>query len=541
MPKSTLCSKEETTSHFKISSATLDNWIRTSIPNAFNNGLYDIHVISKFVNEHQKLSKRANKKSNSKKKVPSTLLSYLTSIDWIDSYVAYVENKSSEDIGQELIEVLQSRLNGDSSTSLLETILPYKDTYAFGVAYQIALSAGDQSQAGAYYTPRWLVQKIVKELASEDKSLLEPSCGVGFYLIEYIRYYKTTFGKYPKGLIFGNDLDLIASKITELSILLDTNNEFGEFIITASDGLKLDYVSCFDIVMTNPPYDIKNRYDGMKSTEVFGHFIHKCLTQYLKKDGLLDFILPEAILTVGKHQEIRQFILDSYNLKSVEILGKVFDGVFSDIVRIQIQNRFDNDNEIMMTEESGSVLVVSQETMRENGSLIVGMYADDLKFVQECYADPHVLLKDAIFAMGIVTGNNAEMVSSEKKDGWLPVITGKDIRMGEINYSKLKWISGDFDRFQQKSPMELFLKRKIVYKFISKDVDCAVDETEALLLNSANFIVLRDDGALKELGEQYVCEVLNSDRMKRLYRLKFGGVIKVLKGNLEELPIWTKK
>jgi len=49
---------------------------------------------------------------------------------------------------------------------------------------------------------------------------------------------------------------------------------------------------------------------------------------------------------------------------------------------------------------------------------------------------------------------------------------------------------------------------------------------------------LRDGGVLKELGAQYVCDVLNSDRMKRLYRLKFGGVIKVLKGNLGELPIW---
>ncbi len=78
----------------------------------------------------------------------------------------------------------------------------------------------------------------------------------------------------------------------------------------------------------------------------------------------------------------------------------------------------------------------------------------------------------------------------------------------------------------------------VVYKFISKNVDWAVDDTGALLLNSANFIILRSGGVLKELGEQYVCEALKSDRMKQFHRLKFGGVIKVLKGNLGKLPIW---
>jgi hypothetical protein len=75
-------------------------------------------------------------------------------------------------------------------------------------------------------------------------------------------------------------------------------------------------------------------------------------------------------------------------------------------------------------------------------------------------------------------------------------------------------------------------EEKLIYRFISKDIIFAYDNQKQLTLNSANILIPEiPDYPIKAL-----VAILNSEVMRFVYRKKFN-TIKVLRGNLEELPI----
>ena len=65
-------------------------------------------------------------------------------------------------------------------------------------------------------------------------------------------------------------------------------------------------------------YQYKKLYltANQSNIESFNLFIEKSLSM-LKQGGYLSFILPESILTIGTHKEIRNIILEKYNCMNV--------------------------------------------------------------------------------------------------------------------------------------------------------------------------------------------------------------------------------
>jgi hypothetical protein len=51
----------------------------------------------------------------------------------------------------------------------------------------------------------------------------------------------------------------------------------------------------------------------------------------------LSYILPESILNVKVHEDIRKLLLD-YNILSIYELGRIFTGVFTEVIRLDIKN-----------------------------------------------------------------------------------------------------------------------------------------------------------------------------------------------------------
>ena len=47
-----------------------------------------------------------------------------------------------------------------------------------------------------------------------------------------------------------------------------------------------------------------------------------------------------------KHKEIRKIILDKFSLEKIKLYGKSFQGVFSDIVYVQIKNSSIKNNQV---------------------------------------------------------------------------------------------------------------------------------------------------------------------------------------------------
>ena len=86
----TLLTKEEILQNLNISPLTLDNWVKNFIPNALSNNLYDLTLITSFIEKEHKLCQRANKKKSCTKQIPKELLKYLKNKD-IERYASLVQ------------------------------------------------------------------------------------------------------------------------------------------------------------------------------------------------------------------------------------------------------------------------------------------------------------------------------------------------------------------------------------------------------------------------------------------------------------------
>ena len=142
-------------------------------------------------------------------------------------------------------------------------------------------------------------------------------------------------------------------------------------------------------------------------------------------------------------------------------------------------------------------------------------------------------LKDhALFALGIVTGNNKEFLSENTSDGYEPILRGTDVfrfrttRPGES-------IRFEPDKFQQCAPEEIFrAQEKLVYRFICDVPVFAYDNNGTLSLNSCNVVIPQ----IKGFGIKYVMSVLNSSAAAFFLNKKYGSV-KLLRSHIESVPI----
>ena len=153
----------------------------------------------------------------------------------------------------------------------------------------------------------------------------------------------------------------------------------------------------------------------------------------------------------------------------------------------------------------------------------------DEEILNKIYNSPHTKLSlDTKFALGIVTGNNKQHLSNEKKTGE-EIYRGKDISPYKLNKAQL-FINFTPEKFQQVAPVENYRAKKIVYRFISNKIICALDTEKKLMLNSANLII----------SENYPMEILtclyNSCIYSFIYQKKFKSK-KLLKQHFQDFPL----
>jgi hypothetical protein len=528
--------KEQICQSLGISQATLDNWVKNHIPEAKIFNEYNIEVIRDFVVTNNKLQKRANKKLSSLIEKNSQLLAYLSDTKWVTTWVIFVENNQDKDIIDNINNLALKRsgqvFDKSEQLDVIDEIIP-SEVFALGIAYQIALNSGDKSGKGSYYTPKWLVEKRIQKSLKLGMSYLEPCVGSGFYSTTFALLYKETYGEWPSSTIHINDIDPIAVNIA-FSDLISVGVPYDIIVKTSVDGLNIKTEQGFDFIATNPPYGIKNHYDDLTTSEIFAHFIHKCFTSYLNNGGTLDFILPVSFLNVKKHAEIRKFVLSETNVEEIVFEGKCFDNVYSDIISLTIKKESLSDNFEFKNKEQNKT--VSQKyCLSSSDSMIVFIDNNDIQQQKVLLDIPHTYLETSRFALGIVTGDNKTFLSEVYQPGYKFILDGKCVKKGYIDESKGKWILDTPHKYQQKPDITLFNNKKIVYKFISNKITTAVDNKGTLTLNSANFFVLPNDS---KLSEEYVSAILNSTVINDYYQVVFGNPIKVLKSNLQQIPVF---
>ena len=583
---------QEVVSLLGVSSATVRNWIRHNylVPDNKSTGemLFDYLQITGLKDkitsgEISRLGKRANKQQSNVKFIPEEYADSRDDVVLVQQIVDLQKNHSLN-IKYVLLAVILNFLkskglvgylkprNLDQITfhnaaiqkelkwwfepggvffeneylNLLEYDLPQSGDI-FGLVYQSLSVEGGKSKAGSYYSPKQVVDAIVDDHITADSLVLDPCCGTGQFLLAAADIID------DPTKIWGFDIDEMAVRLARVSILSRFPNHnfipqiFCKNTLLDVDSEELfsqDNLPRFDVIITNPPWGahfsqldtdkLQRLYPSIRSNEAFSYFIFKSM-RLLKSDGVLSFILPESILNIKTHKDIRQVILEQAKIIDIKHLDRVFKNVFTPVIRLDVQKCIPNPASTFAVEKNGISHTVVQSRLKDNSDYIFDVFSkdEDMAIFGKVYQHKHTTLKgNADWALGVVTGDNQKYLCEHATTLNEPILTGKDIRRFLPAAAK-HFIRFEPDKFQQVAPeYKMRAKEKLIYKFISRELVFAYDDKQTLTLNSANILIPR----VKDYPIKTIMGLFNSSLYQFLFQKKFGA-LKVLRGDIEKLPL----
>ena len=498
-------------------------------------------------NSSGRLMSRANKQLSTKTILPLEYFSNKENIADIQRFVNYCKEKNYAvadviyTVGVNLLkkagifekEHVVSTLSSLKALKTLELSqipLPSDEFDILGLLYQCFLVEGEKNRKGSYYTPLEVARNMTKSLDfSKNQTFFDPCCGSGAFIL-------ALEGASPSQ-VFGCDNDPVAVMIAKINLLLKYKSEVFEPQIIECDYLKYYFKNKFSYIISNPPwgavvFDDKN--NPIPTKESFSFFFEKAFSQ-LEDGGTIRFLLPESILNVKTHRSFRKFLLESTDIQSITRYPGTFAGVQTRYIDIECGRRNSRDAaRHVPTFDFGSSIVkeVSLKSFHLTNNLNFNLLSDsDLEKVQKILAKKKYTLKDSVWALGVITGDNKNKVKNKRGRGMEPIYTGKEIEAYTLKKPS-KYIKYERADFQQVAKDKIYrADEKLVYKFISKNLVFAYDDSKSLFLNSANILIPKIPG----MSIKTVLAFLNSELFKYLYKSLFGE-IKILKGNLMELP-----
>ncbi len=511
-----------------VSQASMRNWERLS------------------VNKKEfktRMTKRANKRFSQKTIIPVEYFIEPTNIEILTQILAtkkdiktaifslginYLKsNKISNKYTEKILSEYGKNITPDDD--LLKINLPKNETDFLGIVYQSLMTEGSKNQKGSYYTPTNITKDITDKI-QENARILDPCCGTGSFLLSATKKIKN-----PQN-IYGYDLDENACFIAKINLIVEFKNiEFMPQIFNKDFLLEDNLRQDFDVIATNPPWgavtsdEYKKLYPQINSRESFSYFILKS-EKFLHKNGKAYFVLPESILNVKVHKDIREFILKNYRIIEIKNIGRAFSGVLSKVVILTLSKQ-KSDTDILIKNNEKEYKINQKYYLKNTNNIFSIIDNFDVNLLKKIYSHTHQTLDNSsIWAIGIVTGNNKKYISKNKTLGE-KIYSGKNILKNKISDSE-NYINYTREKFQQVAPDNTYrAKEKLVYKFISKKLVFAYDNKQRLFLNSANILIPK----LKNYTIKDVMTFLNSTLFQYIYTKKFNE-LKVLKGNLMELP-----
>lgn len=413
------------------------------------------------------------------------------------------------------------------------------DNDILGFIYQSLITEGEKNITGQYYTCRNVVHYMLNgKTLSDSETFLDPCCGSGAFLMGV----KTNN---PSNL-YGFDINPTAVMIASANLLMKYQEK--EFCpnIFCIDYLNKDLFNAnnistlpskFDNIYTNPPWGsdkeslYTKNYPEIKSKERASMVISESLTR-LNDMGNLYFLLPTSLLKIKTHRDIRKHILLNTTIQQIDIYKNRFDGVFTDYFSIKLRPIKGKVQHYVVTSDNGNIEVILSDADKSNGNISIETLSNlDNSIINKMESICHDKLSHSIWALGIVTGDNKSKVKKEKAEGLEPVYIGKHVGPFKLQ-KECSYILFDPKNFQQCAKEELFrAPEKLIYRFIAKYPIVAYDDKQCLCLNSANILIPK----LDSISIKSVAALLNSTLYHYYYSLKFSD-IKVLKGNLQELP-----
>lgn len=403
-----------------------------------------------------------------------------------------------------------------------------------GAIYQLMLTEGEKNCSGAYYTPRNIVEDMLKSAgcpAPDCQQILDPCCGSGSILLTAAKLLPLA----PEN-IYGVDSDELAVFIAKVNLLAAfPENVFTSQIYCADywryDKLPRALQQKFQLIVTNPPWGAAVK--SADKTESFAGIFYRASEQ-LAAAGTMVFLLPEAVLNVKKHQPLRKFMLQKLCLRSIKLYKKLFTGVTTDFAAVTLQKLPAPANaKVQLQLPDNSARSIDLERWRKGVDCAFSLHSDRVEeLLQHIEKQQVYTLGSGMWALGIVSGNNRQLLLDRSTPGAEAIFCGRDIEPYRIN-SAGKYIVFDRAKLQQCAPEAVYrAPEKLVYRFIAEKPVFALDDQQRLFLNSANILIPH----IPNTSIKTVLALLNSTLLQFYYRYRCGGR-KVLKSHLAMLPI----
>ena len=480
-------------------------------------------------------NKTKQNRLNNQHIIPSHCISNTKVNDFLKPIINYKESKESIlfSIGCELVRgntnpYLKQFLSEHYFPIVKIENIPYYEFDLLGSTYQYLNSKKENLERGSFYTDYKIAKDFVNDLDfSKNQLILDPACGSGSFLFN---------SNASSNQIFGVDNDPIAIMIAKFNYFIKFPN--GNYPNIFCDDFFNWYLKnkhlVFDYLIGNPPYgatlDLKNiNSSHVISGESFSYFIEFGFT-FLKDKGIMRYLLPEAILNVKKHYDIRKFILNDTNLNKIKKYQTKFAGVMSDLYMLEITNDKNNSDLTFIDNQSTKIPKTIFKSLKN--SVITHFNQKDVTIIQKVTDIQEHNLSNSIFALGVVTGNNKEKLFDNPTDNSELIYSGKEVTKYKLLPPE-KHIVFDRNNLQQVAPDNIYrAPQKLVYKTINKHIKIAIDDTQSLTTNSANIIIPNIIG----FDIYTVMGILNSQLYSYLNIKLFGGVNKIAKENLQTLP-----
>ncbi|MBC7542295.1 MAG: N-6 DNA methylase [Candidatus Sericytochromatia bacterium] len=461
-------------------------------------------------------------------------------------------------IGVELADWFQSfdpAVLQKAATLLSGQVLPHLPDL-LGLLYQSLQSVGETSRQGAYYTPPAIAAAAAGTHITPHHlpvQVLDPCCGTGQFLLAAADRLQALGCTDAGDRLVGMDLDPLAVRIARLNLMLrfPERPDYRPRIV-CGDALQPALASTggadllsrrYDLILSNPPWGaaytsaeirvLQAHYPDVTSGESFAYFLRRGL-QLLQPGGVLSYVLPESLLNVRTHQDIRTHLARRTTLLAITPLGRAFRGVFTPVIRLDIANQPPAANHQVHVREPHR-RDVAQARFQANPDCRFDLQATeaDRRILERLHDRPFVTLRDrADWALGIVTGNNGAFLSDVPATGYEPIIEGRQIDPYTLRPAG-RCIRFDPARLQQVAPEVRYrAAEKLVYRFISRRVIVAYDDRQRLTLNSANIVIPR----LEAYPIKAVLTLLNSALCQFVFQKQFAA-LKVLRNHLEALPL----
>jgi len=216
-----------------------------------------------------------------------------------------------------------------------------------GDAYEILLKkfADDsKAQAGEFYTPRSVVQLLVRILDPKPgETVYDPACGSGGMLIEAVHH--MNHSSLCCGSIFGQEKNVTNAAIAKMNLFLHGASDFN---IMQGDTLRNPKILAggdiakFDCVIANPPFSLEKWGSVEWSNDKYGRniwgtpsdscgdyaWIQHMIKSMASGNSRMAVVMPQGVLFRGGEEgSIREKLVKSDKIEAIVTLGdKLFYG-----------------------------------------------------------------------------------------------------------------------------------------------------------------------------------------------------------------------